>query len=76
MQTVKQTAKEFAYEFKLLKRYFEQGLYYFYCQPLMKKGEFVECRPRWYRTCCLRCLLKAAKELYIYRYAPHFLRGK
>jgi len=43
-------------------------LYYFYCQPLLAKGEFVECRPKFYRPACLKCLIVASKALWAHNH--------
>lgn len=62
--------RNFILDAKLLKKYMGDGLYYFHCQPLMSKQPaiFSECKPKFYKPRCLKCLLQAGKALYDYRF--------
>jgi len=51
-------------ESKQLVSSFRDGLYFFFCQPLMQQGKIEECKFRWHRPACLKCLFHAGKALY------------
>lgn len=61
--------RNFIIDARLMKNYMQDGLYYFHCQPLMQKKPpvFAECKPRFYKPQCLKCLLQAGRALYDYR---------
>jgi len=54
-------------ESKIMVSSFRDGMYFFFCQPKMQQGEIVECKFRWHRPACLRCLFRAGLALYDYR---------